>query len=46
MRHNRPPNQSAYGRPGRIAIWNRARVIIVIAVGIWVADILCALDGK
>jgi len=28
-----------------IAIWNMAEVIIVISLGIWVADILFALDG-
>jgi hypothetical protein len=31
---------------GRIAIWNKAKVIIAIALAIWLADISALLYGK
>jgi hypothetical protein len=31
---------------GRIAIWNRAKFISVIVMGIWVTDIAFLVNGK
>jgi hypothetical protein len=44
--HPSSPQARRSRKLGRIAIWNRERIVIVIAMGIWVTDIALIIDGK
>jgi hypothetical protein len=45
MRYDHPP-ELRLRKPGRIAIWNMDKIVIAIAIGVWVADVIFAIDGK
>jgi hypothetical protein len=46
MRYGHPPEERRSRKPGRLAIWNRSKIIVAIAMGIWMADISLFLSGK
>ena len=46
MRYNHPPEARRSGNLRRIAIWNKAKIIFAIAMGIWVADNGIFIYGK
>ncbi len=31
---------------GRVAIWNREKIIILIAIGVWVTDVAFLINGE
>jgi hypothetical protein len=41
-----PPEPRRLRLLGSIAIWNWERTILLIAMGLWAADILFIIDGK
>lgn len=46
MRYNHPPEPRRLKKLGRIAIWNRVKIVLVLAIAIWMIDIVFAIDGK
>lgn len=44
--HPSSPRAKRSRKLDRIAIWNRERIVIAIAMGIWVTDIALIIDGK
>ena len=46
MRCDHPPEPRRLRGVGRIAIWNRKKIVIAIAMSIWLADIAFIIDGK
>jgi hypothetical protein len=46
MRYNHSPEARSSGNLGRIAIWNKAKVIFAIAMGLWIADNGVFIYGK
>ena len=46
MRYGYPPEATYLKKLGRIAIWNMNKIIIAIAMVIWVADISLLIHGK
>jgi hypothetical protein len=45
MRYDHPEARRLR-KHGRIAIWNRERIIFVFAMAIWVTDISLLINGK
>ena len=46
MRYDHPPEKKCSRKPCRIAIWNRAKIIFAIAMGMWMTDISLFISGK
>jgi hypothetical protein len=46
MRYDHSPEASHLRNLGRIAIWNKAKIIFAIAMGIWIADNALFIFGK
>jgi hypothetical protein len=46
MRYDHPPEERRSRKPGSIAIWNRAKIIFAIAMGMWMIDISLFISGK
>jgi hypothetical protein len=46
MRYDYSPEASRSKNLGRIAIWNNAKIIFAIAMGIWITDSSLFLLGK
>ena len=44
MRYDHPVQGAL--KVDRIAIWNTEKIIVVIAMGIWVADVALHINGK
>ncbi len=40
------PKASTQGIFGRIAVWNMAKIPVVITMGVWVADVAFLISGK
>ena len=41
-----PPGPRRLREVGRIAIWDRERIVVVIAMSVWLTDIAFIIDGK
>jgi hypothetical protein len=46
MHYDRPPEARRLRELDRIAIWNRDKIIIAIAMAIWVTEISLFVHGK
>jgi hypothetical protein len=46
MRYDHSPKARRSRNLGRIAIWNKAKIIFAIAMGIWMTDISLFIYGK
>jgi hypothetical protein len=46
IRYNHPPEAGPLKKLGRIAIWNREKIIFVTVMVIWMADIAFLVSGK
>jgi hypothetical protein len=46
MRCDHFPEAKRLRKLDRIAIWNKDKIVFVIAMGIWVADIALFVNGK
>jgi hypothetical protein len=46
LRCGHPPEAKRLGKLGRNAIWNRAKIIFVIVMGIWATDIALLVNGE
>jgi hypothetical protein len=46
MRYDHSPETSRSRTLGRIAVWNKAKIIFVIAMAIWLTEISSFLLGK
>jgi hypothetical protein len=46
MPYGHPLESRRLRKLGRIAVWNRARVVIVMAMAIWVTDVSILIKGR
>jgi hypothetical protein len=46
MRYHHLPEARHLKKLGRIAIWNRKKIVFVIAMGVWVTEVALSVDGK
>jgi hypothetical protein len=46
MHYHPHPEAGHLRKPGRVAIWNREKIIILLAMGVWVADVVFLLNGE
>ena len=46
MRHDYRPEAGRLREFGRMAIWNKERVVVLIAIGVWVADVVFLIIGE
>ena len=46
MHCDHPPGPRRLREVGRIAIWDRERIVVVIAMSVWLTDIAFIIDGK
>jgi hypothetical protein len=46
MRCDHPPEPRRLREVDRIAIWNRKKIVVAIAMSIWLTDIAFIVDGK
>ena len=46
MRYDNPPEAMRLRKLDRIAVWNREKIIIAIAMTIWVANVAISIRGK
>jgi hypothetical protein len=46
MHWDHPPEPRRLREVGRIAIWNREKIVVVIAMSVWLTDIAFIVDGK
>jgi hypothetical protein len=45
MRYDYPPESRRLWN-GSIAIWNTQKIVVIVAMGIWVTDIAFFMNGK
>ena len=46
MRCDYLPEAKRLRKSGRIAVWNRHKIVVVMSMGIWLTDIGCLIHGK
>jgi hypothetical protein len=46
MRYDHLPEIGRLKKLGRIAIWNKARIIVAISMAIWLADVALLIYGE
>ena len=46
MRYHRYPEAGHIRKLGRVAIWKWDKIVILIAIGIWVADVAFLINGQ
>ena len=46
MRYYRHPEAGHLGKLGRVAIWNRKKIVVLIAIAVWVADVAFLINGE
>jgi hypothetical protein len=46
MCHDYPQEVGNSRKVDRKAIWNREKVIVLIAMGVWVVDVVFLIDGE
>ena len=46
MHHHHHPEAGHLRKPGRVAIWNREKIIILFAMGVWVTDVAFLFNGE
>ena len=46
MREDRSPESRRLRKLDRIAVWNKEKIAIIVALCIWVTDIAFLLNGK
>jgi hypothetical protein len=46
MRYHHHPEAGHLRILGRVAIWNREKIIILIAIGVWVTDVAFLITGE
>ena len=46
MRYDHHPEAGHLREIGRVAIWNRDKIIILIAMAIWVTDVAFLINGE
>ena len=46
MHHHRHPEAGHLRKLGRMAIWTREKIVILFAMGVWVADVAFLIYGK
>jgi hypothetical protein len=46
MRYHHHPEAGHLRKLGRVAIWNREKIVILIAMGVWVTDVAFLIIGE
>jgi hypothetical protein len=46
MRYDHDSEVGHLRKLGRVAIWNRERIVILIAIGVWLTDVAFLLVGE
>jgi hypothetical protein len=46
MRYDRHPEPGHLRKLGRMAIWVREKIIILIAMGVWATDVAFLINGE
>ena len=46
MRYDYPPKSRNLKNLGRIAIWNMNKIVIAVAMAIWLTDVSLLIRGK
>jgi hypothetical protein len=46
MHCNHHPKAGLLRKLGRMAIWNREKIVILIAIGVWVTDVAFLIIGE
>ena len=46
MRKDRPSESRCLGKLDRIALWNKEKIAVIIAMGIWLTEVAFLLNGK
>jgi len=46
MRHHHHPEAGHLRKLGRVAIWNRENIVILVAMGVWVTDVAFLINGE
>ena len=46
MRYHHHPEAGHLRKLGRVAIWNSEKIIILIAIGVWVTDVAFLINGE
>ena len=46
MRYDYHPEGGHLRHLGRIAVWNREKIIVSVAIAVWVADVAFLINGE
>ena len=46
MRYHHHPEAGHLREVGRVAIWNREKIIILIAMGVWMTELVFLINGE
>jgi len=46
MRYHHHPEAGHLRMLGRVAIWNREKIIILFAIGVWVTNVAFLINGE
>jgi hypothetical protein len=46
MRYDHHPEAGHLRKLGRMAIWNREKIVVLIAMAVWVADAAFLINGE